>query len=337
MCFKPRSKSLRALAEEGALDLIKERVKSNPKEVNKRDAYSQLGFTPLMGAARYGFAEICDVLLENGGKASLEERDNFGDNALLLACTFESRGQLDTVKVLLKHGADIEAKHLGKLAWTPLIAATQSGNIKIVETLLKAQANVNNTAVHDLTALMVAAKAGNEAMVRLLLEAGADPTLRDSENNTPAMMTTKKSIKDMLDEATDLATQSREEYEHEHEPSARYLKSNQASSTKGSPGRKATRDESSKTIERPFTPTLIKGQQQRYAYESLDTEYSYSTKSKASYSPEETQSQKRMEKKQYLRRKAEKEMILRQEEERARQLAEARKDAWGGMFWGSSR
>lgn len=114
-------------------------------DVNTRrgsDALSAAGLTPLMLAA-------CGI--------------HVGD---------DSRARLDTVKVLLAHGAVINTGSPG--GFTPLIWAVWAGNIHVVRLLIHCKADVNaNYPASDLTPLAVATTCSYPRIARLLRRAGA--------------------------------------------------------------------------------------------------------------------------------------------------------------------
>lgn len=76
-------------------------------------------------------------------------------------------GQADTVKLLIEKGADVNAQARG---YSVLSAAVFSGKPEIVRMLLKAGADPNAGASKPLGA---ARSINNEAMIRLLTDAGA--------------------------------------------------------------------------------------------------------------------------------------------------------------------
>ena len=68
----------------------------------------------------------------------------------------------------------------------PIIMAAFRGNVKLVEYLLaQPKIEVDKRDIDGQTALLVAAKKGNARIVDLLLEAGADPTLKNERGETP--------------------------------------------------------------------------------------------------------------------------------------------------------
>jgi RNA polymerase sigma factor (sigma-70 family) len=94
-------------------------------------------------------------------------------------------GHLDVVRMLLDHGADIEAVSQNAIANTPLSAAAWGDHRDIVAALLDHGAQVDAPNAWGSTALRRAVDAGREELARLLLSRGADPLRADSAGLTP--------------------------------------------------------------------------------------------------------------------------------------------------------
>jgi ankyrin repeat protein len=128
------------------------------------------GTTPLMSAALYGDAESVRLLLEAG--ADPNNPNEVGATALMWAVD-----DLDKSRLLIRSGADVNSR--SENGRTPLlIAATRPGSYDVVKLLLDHKANpsqVVNTYKGPMTPLRLAAEAGDEALLRLLLDRGADP------------------------------------------------------------------------------------------------------------------------------------------------------------------
>lgn len=95
--------------------------------------------------------------------------------------------QLDTVRFLLKHGADPNIQ-IHPSSRSVLYKATEIQNVEIVTLFLEYKANINFCA-HGIscpTCLHVAARHNNDKLVRLLLHHGADGNLVNTFNGTPA-------------------------------------------------------------------------------------------------------------------------------------------------------
>lgn len=100
--------------------------------------------------------------------------------ALLLAAY---NGHSHVVKELLKNGAAVDARDSeGK---TPLIHASSGPFPETVTMLIDAGADVNATeSTEGFTALMTAAAMGEVDVIKILLARGADPDIKDADNDT---------------------------------------------------------------------------------------------------------------------------------------------------------
>lgn len=88
-------------------------------------------------------------------------------------------GQVGTVEILLKAGADPLTPARTDSGVQPLHAATAASNFAAVDLLLAAGADPDARQQGGWTPLMAAAARGDEATVNRLLDAGANPTLRN--------------------------------------------------------------------------------------------------------------------------------------------------------------
>eukprot|EP01065_Artemidia_motanka_P033400 TRINITY_DN40397_c0_g1_i1.p2 TRINITY_DN40397_c0_g1~~TRINITY_DN40397_c0_g1_i1.p2 ORF type:complete len:305 (+),score=146.02 TRINITY_DN40397_c0_g1_i1:47-916(+) len=77
-----------------------------------------------------------------------------------------------------------------EVMWPPLAVAAQQGRVSRVKRRLEERAAIDEQMRDGKTALHVAAVFGRAEVVRLLLQAGADPTLRDAKGRTPAVFAT---------------------------------------------------------------------------------------------------------------------------------------------------
>lgn len=105
------------------------------------------------------------------------------------------QGDLVRLQIAIMSGAAIESRHLGiKGVWsnedmTPLMLAATSGHGKCATVLLEAKAAVDAKTCTGKSALHFAAAQGGFEMGRLLIQHGADKTLRDSKGRrAPAFL-----------------------------------------------------------------------------------------------------------------------------------------------------
>jgi ankyrin repeat protein len=171
-------------------------------------------WTALMYAARQGSLDAARVLVESGADLNLTDPD--GTTALVLAIL---NGHYDTAAVLAEKGADVnladtagmaplyaavDMHTLGEIYGRPARPSTSKGTaLDLMKILLDHGANPNarlksptlqrahtpgeGTLGDGATPLMRAAKNGDAAAIRLLLEHAADRTLTQ-KNGTTALM-----------------------------------------------------------------------------------------------------------------------------------------------------
>jgi ankyrin repeat protein len=125
--------------------------------------------------------DINDIVKAMSKGASANARDIDGSTALMIAA---EEGNIDLCRLLIKKGADIEAKWinidvgLGTLE-TALITAAKHGKKDVCALLLEKGANPNATDRYKTTALMYAAQFGYPEVCTVLLEHKANPRLKD--------------------------------------------------------------------------------------------------------------------------------------------------------------
>jgi len=183
VCAAGQADLIPLLAEFGADPMLRDRFGQTPLQValeykNEKAVGALLALNEvheqmmsaaseaMEDAAVRGYTEIARILLENGVEAS----SYLGDAAL--------KGQTGVVVLLLDHGAKIEAHN--KFGNTALQDAAVGGNVEVLRLLLARGAAVDGrNGLTGATALMMAVEMGKLGAVRVLLKAGADPSMKD--------------------------------------------------------------------------------------------------------------------------------------------------------------
>jgi ankyrin repeat protein len=145
----------------------------NPNQVNPAG-----GEPALVQALREGAMKVVDVLLAQPG-IDLETPAMNGNTALMMAAY---QRNAPAVTMLLARGAKVTQP-----GWTALHYASAVGDDAIARQLLEHGAAIDAPsppASGKFTPLMMAAREGHDRTVQLLLRAGADPALRNSEGLT---------------------------------------------------------------------------------------------------------------------------------------------------------
>jgi ankyrin repeat protein len=127
-------------------------------------------------------AESVRALLKQGADVNAAHGD--GMSALHWAAR---NGDDELARMLVYAGANLRATtRLG--GWTPLLVASQNGNASVVATLLDAGADPNATTTNGTTSLMLAAASGNGDAVKLLLARRVDVDAKESSRGETALM-----------------------------------------------------------------------------------------------------------------------------------------------------
>jgi ankyrin repeat protein len=126
----------------------------------------------LIVAVREPSLKVISVLL-GSSKVNVEPRTEQDESPLMLAAL---KGLTDLCRQLIALGADVN-----KPGWTPLHYAATNGHLTTMELLLEAHAYIDATSPNGTTPLMMAAHYGTPAAVKLLLDGGADPGLKNEQ------------------------------------------------------------------------------------------------------------------------------------------------------------
>ena len=139
------------------------------------------GATALLWAAYWDALEVVDLLVTAG--ADINGADDHGVTPLERAA---ENASLAMVEALLGAGADPDLAQTSGL--TPLMTAARTGNAAIVQALIARGASVNAATTETRsTALMWAVDEPHPEIVRVLLDAGADPHVSTTNGFTPLL------------------------------------------------------------------------------------------------------------------------------------------------------
>ena len=141
-------------------------------DANTRNPAGESG---LFLAIREPALKVASILI--AWPKTLVEARNAKDESPLMLASFN--GLLDIAKKLIDRGADVN-----KPGWTPLHYAATKGHNALMDLLLEHHAYIDAASPNGSTPLMMASLYGTAAAVKLLLEAGADPLLKNEQGLT---------------------------------------------------------------------------------------------------------------------------------------------------------
>jgi ankyrin repeat protein len=131
------------------------------------------GETALILALREPALKSISALLESP-LTNVELRTAKDESPLMLAAL---RGHFDVCNELIARNADVN-----KPGWTPLHYAATGGHTKIIQLLVDHNAYIDSASPNGSTPLMMAAGYGTVEAVKALLDAGADPLIKNGLN-----------------------------------------------------------------------------------------------------------------------------------------------------------
>ena len=111
--------------------------------------------------------------LINDKRTDVDLSNKYGETPLMIASI---DGNLPVVKTLVLQKKAM-VNHIG---WTPLHYACSKGNLEVAQFLVTNGALVDSLSPGNTTPLMMAVQSGNEQLIKLLLDKGADIQLRNT-------------------------------------------------------------------------------------------------------------------------------------------------------------
>lgn len=128
------------------------------------------GLPGLILALKNDAFKVAGVLVSHP-RIKVEVRNSADESPLMLAAL---KGELQLCRLMIQKGGDVN-----KPGWTPLHYAATHGHLEVLNLLLEEHAYIDAAAPNNTTPLMMAAHYGTPSAVKLLLEAGADPMLKN--------------------------------------------------------------------------------------------------------------------------------------------------------------
>ncbi|XP_067656472.1 ankyrin repeat domain-containing protein 50-like [Haliotis asinina] len=168
----------------GHIEMVKYVLSHTKLNINSRGRY---GRTPLMKAAYFGHNRVFELLVLRGGNVSVIDAD--GDNILHTACY---GGHIEMVKYVLLH-TKLDINSRGRYGRTPLMKAAYSGHNRVFELLVMRGGNVSVIDADGDNILHTACYGGHIEMVKyVLLHTKLDINSRGQSGRTPVMLAARK-------------------------------------------------------------------------------------------------------------------------------------------------
>lgn len=130
-----------------------------------------------------GHEKIVKVLLEHGATIEAGDVGHF-------ACTAAEQGNLKLLKEIVRHGGDVTRPRA--TGTSALHAAVCEGNIEMVKYLLEQGADVNKQDMHNWTAKDLADQQGHEEIKALFREKNNERTHIESSASVPILKTARR-------------------------------------------------------------------------------------------------------------------------------------------------
>lgn len=193
---KTATKSLdHALIEAAGRNEV-EMVRQLLKQGANVQAQDRHGRTALLAAVNGNHVESARQLIEAG--SDVNAQDHRLDSPVLLA---GARGYLEILRLTLRAQPDFTVYN--RFGGTALIPACERGHVEVVKELLQSKVDINHVNHLGWTALLEAIILSDggprhQEIVRLLIDAGANLTIADSDNISPLQHARNKGFRPIV-------------------------------------------------------------------------------------------------------------------------------------------
>ena len=186
-------------AMEGRADRVIQMIDTEGVDPNSSSAL-HVDWSPLMWAAQSKSPQTVKALLDRHADVNFQCKKD-GYTALLVGLTSllnsNSKKTEEIVTLLINAGANVNVS-TKESGYSPLfIAVLTRANISLVKPLLDNGADVNHIIKKNSTSLHFAVRDNSIEHVKILLDYGADKTIRNNEGLTPLEIAQQKGFKDI--------------------------------------------------------------------------------------------------------------------------------------------
>jgi uncharacterized protein len=148
----------------GDKETVDQLLDKNPELLN---SFSSDGFTSLGLASFFGHLSIVRLLLDKKANPNIASNNQFKVAPIHSACAIS---HFDIVKLLIMHGADVNAKQMQGV--TPLHSTAHNGQTRISKLLIDNGADINSTMDNGQTPLFMANEKNFQETVELIITHG---------------------------------------------------------------------------------------------------------------------------------------------------------------------
>lgn len=190
--------ALRDVIEQGQVGLLKLLIE---KGVDLNQRFDSVNITPLYYAVQCLRQDLSKEFFLRSCRTLTQQKVTVESMSLLTADWGNDEDRLEIVKLLLQHGAKVDAENVN--GFTALIYATELQLIKAIQVLLSNGAEVNARVKGGGTAIMHAAIKNDLAAAQTLIGAGAYCDIRNVINRSPLDYCRSQEMRDLIQEGID--------------------------------------------------------------------------------------------------------------------------------------